>query len=278
MIVELGREQASDPLRRLHLGDGIGRQLGLGAEVVEQLGPHLLRLVEIGETLHHLGVVRLGRERLTEEHDRLAPILEPDLVTLGRVEQEPVLEIVVVFGAELDATAIEIDEPRSVVPLLVERDQVVERPGALGLELESALVRVDRPLRIVEHVATGLADATPEARALLVVVRELGALREHADERGPVREQRRQLVHLVERTSIRLVEGEQPLPRGERLARIVTALVVELRERLEQLALVRCRRSSRSPARRRRRGRPSATSRRRGDRAPRACLRRRDRS
>src|SRR5262249_19203387 len=50
------------------------------------------------------------------------------------------------------------------------------------------------------------------------------------------REQRGELIHLVERTRIRLVEREEPLPGRKGLARIITPFVVELRERLEELA------------------------------------------
>ena len=67
--------RVSDGLRR-----GVGRGVGLRAQVVEQLRPHLLGLVEAGETLHDLGVAGLRGERLPEEHDGLAAVVEADLV------------------------------------------------------------------------------------------------------------------------------------------------------------------------------------------------------
>src|SRR5262249_48950559 len=141
----------------------------------------------------------------------------------------------VVLAAQLDAAAIEVDETGRVLLRLVELDEVVDRPRAVGLELERALVGVGRALLVVEHVATGLADAAPEARAVLVVVRQVGAADEDADERRPVREERGERVHLLERTRVGLVLLEDALPGGERAARVVATLVVELRERLEEL-------------------------------------------
>ena len=66
---------------------------------------------------------------------------------------------------------------------------------------------------------------------------QLDLLDEHPHQRGPVAEERGQRVHLVERLELRLVEREEALPRHERPSRVVPALVVQLRQRRQELAL-----------------------------------------
>ena len=172
---------------------------------------------------------------MVQQIDGLAPVAEPELVAVGRVEEELELEGLVVLTAQLHASAVQIHEPRGVVLCLVELDQMVHGEGAVRLELERALVRFDGAGRVLQHVAPSFADAAPDAGALLVVGRELGALDEHAHQDVPVRQQRRQLVHALQRLAVALVDLEEAVPRVERAARVVALLVVDAGERREQL-------------------------------------------
>jgi hypothetical protein len=70
-----------------------------------------------------------------------------------------------------------------VGPALVELDERVDGERALGVELERAFVGEGGPIRVVEHVALGLADAAQERGPALVVRNESGLLLENVDDR-----------------------------------------------------------------------------------------------
>ena len=123
---------------------------------------------------------------------------------------------------------------------------------ARRLELEGALVRLDGAGESSSMSRRASPTRRHVARAGLVVGDQLGLLDEDAHERRPVAEQRRQGVHLLERLELGLVEREEAVPGVERAARVVAPLVVELRQRRQELALRQPVGLRRSPSRRRR--------------------------
>jgi len=236
-ILQLHGVERGDALLQRPPGVVVGRRGRAQLEVLQQLWPQTLARVEAVEPLEHLAVARTDGQRLRQRLDGLPAVGEIVLEAPRGLDQELEAQPGVVFAAQLDPPPVKVDQPRRIVLLFVERDEVVEREGAGGLELQRPLVGLDGALQVVQHVAPGFAHPPPGAGPRLVVGHQLGLAREDAHQRGPVAEQRRQRVHLLERLQLGLVQGKEAVPRVERASRIVASLVVELRQRRQELAL-----------------------------------------
>jgi hypothetical protein len=189
------------------------------------------------EPAQHVRRAGLDGEGLRETLDRLAPTSQIRLVARRRADEQLEAQVVFPFPAQLDATAVQVHQARSVLLALVELDELVDGRRAGRIELEGALERCDRAVRILEHVAASFSDPAPRGGTPLVVGDELRLPQEDAHERSPIAQERGQRVHLLERLQIRFIERKQTFPCIEGASRIVSASIVQLRERRQELAL-----------------------------------------
>jgi hypothetical protein len=228
----------SSPACRRALVRGLGAA-GFEAKIIEQFRPHRLQAVEAIQGTEHGRVTGAHGQCLPEHFDGPRAVREIVLVGGGRARQQGVLQVGVVLTGQLDALHVQLDEALRVLLRFVQLGQAIDGERALRIELERSLVGHDGALGIVEHVTLGFTDAAPHAGALAVVQEQVGLVRQHLDQRGPITEQRRQLLHLLERLEIRSVGLVQQAVGGQGAPRVVALLVVNASERRVQLALAR---------------------------------------
>ncbi len=232
-VVEVGREEVAEAQEERRARAVVGGEGHLGAEVLLQVRPERLLLVEALQREDGRPVGGRVVEAAAVRVDRLLRVAQVGLPEAPEAERGLPSHL----GVALDREPLRQDagELGGVAGARVEPVEGLEREDVRGVDVERAAEGRDGQRRVAQHVALRVADRVEEALAVLVVERPGHLALEHLDVARPVGQEHVEVLQQVEHVELAVVEREQAVVGVDRRARVVPVLVVGLRHRAQEV-------------------------------------------